>query len=144
VDDAASRRETARQAAPTAAGGAPGRGPARLAAAVVAIEAGAVLGFAGWLGLELLIADTDDPQVAQGSGLYFLVCGGALVVLAVHLWRRSRWAYGAAVAVQLLVLLVCWSMVQAGFWLGAVAGAALVGICLAALLRPSGRAAFDR
>lgn len=118
--------------------------PARLAALAVALEAAAVLGFAAWLGVGLLVDEPGDVAVAQGSALYFLVFGAALAVLAVHLWRRSRWAYGAAVAVQLLALLVCWSMAQAGFWLGVVVGAGLALVCLGALLVPAGRAAFGR
>ena len=68
---------------------------------------------------------------------------GALVfaALAAGAFRRARWTWPAAVAVNALAAL---SMVRPYRGLGSLLGLVLFGAALAVLLSPAGRAAFRR
>ncbi|MGH8775992.1 MAG: hypothetical protein ACRDWI_12745 [Jiangellaceae bacterium] len=67
-----------------------------------------------------------------------------LGVLAVALWRRRGWSYGAAVFAQLLGLAVTYEMARGELWVGAVPlDLASVG-ALVSLLSPANRAALGR
>lgn len=115
-----------------------------MAAAVVLVEGLALLGFGAWLGVELLVSEPSNREVASGSAVYFLVLGALVLLLAWSLWRRTGWSHGAAVFVQILALPLAWTMLRAGTWWLAVPTAALAVAALVALLRPGTRSALGR
>src|SRR5215207_9113431 len=102
-------------------GPAPVRRPMALlvAAGVVAIEAAALLGFAGW---NLLRRASEEPSnfgVFEGATAYFGLFGVLVLLVAGALVLQHGWAFGAAVFLQLLGLAVTYEMLRSGFWLGA-------------------------
>lgn len=118
--------------------------PLRVATGVLAAQALALLGFAGWLVWETVVATPDNPAVAQGSAAYFVVLALILCGVAWALARRHGWAGGAAVFVQLLALPMAWYMGRAGLLVGAVPLAAGALAALVGLLTPASRAALGR
>lgn len=118
--------------------------PRRVAGAVVAVEALAMVGVAAWQESGVLAGRAVRVDVATGTAAYFLVVGLAVAVLAVLVWRGVRGAFGPAVFLQLIGLLLAGTMVAAGWWLGAVLLAGLALGTLVVLLSPSGREAFGR
>jgi hypothetical protein len=115
-----------------------------MAAVVVGIEALAMLGVAVWQETGVLGGQAAQPDVAVGTAAYFLLVGAVVAVVAAFLWRAARWAFGPAVFLQLLGLLLAGTMASAGLWTGALALGVLVAIGLVVLLSPAGRAAFGR
>jgi hypothetical protein len=110
----------------------------------VAVEAVAMVGVAVWQESGVLAGQAVRVDVATGTAAYFLVVGIAVAVLAVLVWRGVRGAFGPAVFLQLIGLLLAGTMVAAGWWLGAVVLAGLALGALVVLLSPSGREAFGR
>jgi hypothetical protein len=129
---------------PSPAAAAPRWPPARVAGAVVALEAVLLLGVAVWQEGGVLAGQAQVVAVAQGTAAYFLLLAVAVAGLSVAVWRAARWAFGAAVFVQVLALPLVATMVAEGFWPGAVVLGSLAVLALVALLSPSGRAAFGR
>ena len=84
------------------------------------------------------------PRSAGGKSKLALGFGVLVVLVAVGLFRRMGFAYGATVAIQLLCLPIAWQMASESFWLGAIPLATGALAALIALLSPAGRAAFDR
>jgi uncharacterized membrane protein len=127
-------------------GPATGRRPVALLVAVgmVTVEGAALLAFAGWNLLRRSSDQPSNPGVFQGATAYLGLLGVLVLVVAAALVLRQRWAFGAAVFLQLLALAVTYEMVRGGFWLGAV----LLGLtCVAALVglfSGSTRAALGR
>ena len=114
------------------------------AAGVVSLQGFAFLGFAAW---NLLRGSSEDPSnraVYQGATAYLALSGVLIMVVAGALVARQRWAFGAAVFIQLLALFVTYEMVTGGFWLGAgLLGLACVGALIAMFSTPT-RAALGR
>ena len=80
----------------------------------------------------------------QGATAYLALSGVLIMVVAGALVARQRWAFGAAVFIQLLALFVTYEMVTGGFWLGAgLLGLACVGALIAMFSTPT-RAALVR
>lgn len=115
-----------------------------VATLVVAAQGLAVLAYTAWLGYELVTAEPDNMAVATGSATFLLLFALAVLGVAAALWRRQSWAGGAAIALELLALPICYEMVGGGFWLGAlVLGPAAVA-ALVALMGEPGRTALGR
>jgi hypothetical protein len=115
-----------------------------LAAGVVALQGFAWLGFAGWNLLRRSSEEPSNPGVYQGATAYLALFGVLVLVVAGGLAARKRWAFGAAVFLQLLALAVAYEMATGGFWLGAgLLGLACAG-ALVALFSASARAALGR
>jgi hypothetical protein len=127
-----------------AEGPAPGATQVTAAAVVVLAEGLALLGYGGWLVVQWLTAEASNAELARELPWYFLVFGVLVVLVAVGLFRRMGFAYGATVAMQLLCLPIAWQMASAAFWLGAIPLAGGAVTALVALLSPAGRAAFGR
>jgi hypothetical protein len=81
--------------------------PVRVAAALVALEGLAVIGYAG---VQLAAAVDGVAQVAISVGVFFLVYGAGQLLVARGLWRCEGWARSGAVATQLIQLGVAWSL----------------------------------
>lgn len=111
---------------------------------VVLAEGLALLAYGGWLVVQWLTAEASNAELARELPWYFLVFGVLVVLVAVGLFRRMGFAYGATVAIQLLCLPIAWQMASESFWLGAIPLATGALAALIALLSPAGRAAFDR
>jgi hypothetical protein len=128
----------------------PGPPPARLpaaivvAAGVVAMQGAALLGFAAW---NLLRRSGEEPSnlgVFQGATAYLALFGVLVWLVAGALVLQKRFAFGAAVFLQLLALAVTYEMVVGGFWLGALLlGGSCVGALIALFSAPA-RAALGR
>lgn len=129
---------------PGAPRGSPTHIGARIAAAIVAVEALIALLVGGWLLFELAITRTGNARVAAGSGTYFLLTGLLLGLLGVLVARRHPRSYAPAVFLQALALPMAFSMWQGGFFLGAIGLAALAAAALVSLLHPSTRSGFGR
>ena len=118
--------------------------PRRVAGSVVGVEAVAMVGVAVWQESGVLAGQATRVDVATGTAAYFLVVGLAVAVLAVLVWRGARGAFGPAVFLQLVALLLAGTMVAAGWWVGAVLMAGVALAALVVLLSPRGREAFGR
>jgi hypothetical protein len=115
-----------------------------VAAGVVALQGFSFLGFAAWNLLRRSSEEPSNPDVYQGATVYLALFGVLIVVVAGALVARKRWAFGAAVFLQLLALFVTYEMATGGFWLGAgLLGLACVG-ALVALFSAPARAALGR
>jgi hypothetical protein len=110
---------------------------------VVAAQAAAVLGYAGYLIVEAQRSQASNADLAADLPWYFLGLGALVLGVAIGLLRRAGFAYGAAVAVELLALPIAWEMTQARF-LGAVPLAGSAILALWALWSPAGRRDFGR
>lgn len=105
----------------------------RWAVRLLLLEAAAVAVIAGLLLYEDLTAAAADIGAALAVTGYAAVMAGALALLAVNLGRRRAWPRGPAIALQLLLLLMSYTMVTGGLaWLGVPAGA--LGLTVAGLL----------
>ncbi|WGW10837.1 hypothetical protein LWF01_12010 [Saxibacter everestensis] len=71
--------------------------------AIVALEAGAMLGAAGWLMYSLVTAPTTSVSSAIALFVLVLVLGVGLLFVARALWQGLRWPRAAAIVWQLLV-----------------------------------------
>lgn len=115
-----------------------------IAAGVVTLQGAALVGFAGWNLMRRSSEDPSNPAVYEGATAYLALFGVLIMVVAVALAARKRWAFGAAVFLQLLALGVVYEMATGGFWLGAgLLGLACAG-ALVALLSAPARAALGR
>ena len=103
-----------------------------------------MLGFALWLGFELLTRSPSNEDVAQGSTVYFIVFGVLVLLVAWALWRGRGWSHGAAVFLQLLALPIAWYMVRGHAWWGAVLLTVIAATAIVALLRRETRTALGR
>jgi uncharacterized membrane protein len=115
-----------------------------VAAIVVALEGAALLGFAGWLLLRRTSEEPSNVGVLQGTTAYLLLMGALVLVVALALWLQKRWAFGAAVFLQLLGLGVTYQMARGGFWFGAVLLGCACIAALVALFSAPARAALGR
>lgn len=120
--------------------------PPRLwwAVTAVALEGAALLGFGGWLLVEIQVAEASDDDVAAGSTAYFFILGLLGLFVAWALWRQRSWAFGAALFTQILMLPIALSMVSGGFWPGGVALVAIAVLGFAGLFSGPTRTAFGR
>jgi len=115
-----------------------------LAASAVTAVGLAVTGWSGYEALRLLTSTPENRSVAVGTTLYFATFGLLVLLVAGALFRRQRWAYGAAAFVLVLAAAIALVMVQGRFWWGAVPlGATTVGGLLG-LLRADTRTALGR
>jgi hypothetical protein len=117
--------------------------PSRVAGGILSLQALTL----GVLGVQLVVTAANgigNTDVANGSGVYFLLLGAIVAVVAASVLRRRSWSFVPAIFIQLIAVPMAFTMAQEGFWLGValVGGSALV--CLVALLRRSGRRAFGR
>jgi hypothetical protein len=104
--------------------------------AAVALEAGLLLGVAGFYAVGLVAGRASDAVAAGATAGLAVLLGLALGFFARALWRGRRWARGPVMTWQLLVLL---SLGTTGAWRSPV-GAAAVLVALVAggcLLAPS-------
>jgi hypothetical protein len=115
-----------------------------LAAAIVGLQAVALLGYGGYLVVQSRISEATNDELAAELPIFFLVLGALVALVAVGLARRSGFAYGAAVAVELLALPIAWEMAQERFWAGAVPVTIAAATALWALWSLPGRAEFGR
>lgn len=113
------------------------RRPASLTvlAAVAAVEAVALLGYAGFLAVEGLLTGATGPEaVSTPQGivlevLVFAVFGAGLAAAARGWWQGQRWARSLHVLAQLLILVVAAPSVQSSEPAQRIAG--LIGLALA-------------
>jgi uncharacterized membrane protein len=115
-----------------------------VAIAAVLVEGLAVLGFALWLGVELVTQSPSNEDVARGSTVYFIVLGALVLLVAWGLWRRSGWSHGAAVFLQLLALPIAWYMLRGHAWWSALVLTVIAVATIVALLRRETRTALGR
>jgi magnesium-transporting ATPase (P-type) len=121
------------------------RPPALILVAAVVTAQGAALLAWGLYELAALQGDqASNRDVAVGSMAYFLTLAVLVLLIALGLWSRRRWLYGAAVFIELIALGLTWEMLTEQFWLGAVLAGGTALAALAALFSPSGREAFGR
>jgi len=113
-------------------------------AAVVMAQGAALLAWGVYEFVELQGNRASNRNVAVGSTAYFLTLAVLILLLAVGLWMRRRWLYGAAVFTELIALGLTWEMLSERFWLGALLLGTTAIAALAALLSRPGRAAFGR
>ena len=108
---------------------------ARVAAAVLGLQALALLGFTVFYLVEVLRGASDDSTRAVMSMVLFVLAAVGLAALARGLWHRATWARTPTLVWLALLLPVSWGMFQSGvLLLGAVVLAtALVGIVAAVL-----------
>jgi hypothetical protein len=111
----------------------------RAAAALVALQGLAGVGFAGYLVVNGASAAQGTGAVLPEAGL-FLVIGAAVLALARGLARGRFWARTPAIVVQLLLLPVDWSLLMTAHRVvaGLLAGALLLAT-LALLMCPPAR-----
>lgn len=111
----------------------------RIAAALVVVEALAILGYAG-----VQLSDVGGRQgaLAASTGLFFGVYGGGQLLAARGLWNRYSWARGWVLVTQLVQLGLAWSLRGEPTTPVAAVLAALAAAVLAATLSPSATAAF--
>jgi hypothetical protein len=103
-----------------------------------------LVGFAGWNLMRRSSEDPSNSAVYGGATAYLALFGVLIMGVAVALAARKRWAFGAAVFLQLLALGVVYEMATGGFWLGAgLLGLACAGTLVALLSAPA-RAALGR
>jgi hypothetical protein len=122
------------------------RRPAALvvAAGMVAVEAAALFGFAGWLLLRRTSEEPSNRGVFQGATAFVLLMGLLVLAAAVALWLQKRWAFGACVFLQLLGLGVTYQMASGGFWPGALLLGLACVVTLLTLFSAPARAALGR
>jgi hypothetical protein len=110
----------------------------RVAAAVVAAEVGALVGFAVFYVYEIAVGATDDPLRAVMSVVLMLVVGAGLAAMVRGWLRGLTWPRTPTLVWNALLLPVAWGLVQGGRTPVAllVGAAALAGIA-AALASPS-------
>ena len=90
---------------------------APVSAALVALQALALLGYGGYVLAAALTGRTEQLRSvwdAEGVGAYLLILGTGLAVVGYGLLRARRWAYAPAALSQLISLAVVWNMHQAG------------------------------
>lgn len=85
-----------------------------VAAALVAVQGVALVGVAGFLGVESAVADPVEPAGAWLSAALALLVGTGLLLVARGLAGGRRWARAPALVAELLCLPVSVSLVQAG------------------------------
>lgn len=116
---------------------APVRRPAVQVAVVglVALEAGMLLGVAGFYVVGILRGAASDTGVAAFTAALAVVVGGALGVFARGLWAGRRWSRAPVVTWNLLV---GFSVLSSGAWRTPVGAGVLVlaVVVLAAVLSP--------
>jgi hypothetical protein len=115
-----------------------------LVAAVVTAQGVALLAWGLYELVQLLRDQSSNRDVAVGTMAYFLTLAALVLLIAVGLWARRRWLYGAAMFVELIALGLTWEMLTERFWLGAVLLGGTSVAALVALLSRDGRAAFGR
>jgi hypothetical protein len=115
-----------------------------LVASVVTAQGAALLAWGLYELVELQGDEASNRDVAVGSMAYFLTLAVLVLLIALGLWRRRRWLYGAAVFIELIALGLTWEMLTERFWLGAVLTGGTALAALVTLLSPGGRAAFGR
>ena len=76
----------------------------RLAAGVTLVEALGAVGVGGWLVGEALVQRPAGLAIALSSGIFVLVAGVVLALLAWGLFRAQRWSRSPTVVCQLLML----------------------------------------
>jgi hypothetical protein len=116
----------------------------RLAALLIGLQAGVLLGYGGYLAWQSRTAEASNDEVAAEIPWFFFGLGVLVLLVAIGLARRSGFAYGAAVAVALLSLAIAWEMSREDLWLGAIPVAMAAAVTLWALWSRPGRAAFGR
>ena len=111
----------------------------RIAAVLVVIEALAIIGYAA-----LQLSDVGEGQgpLAAGTGLFFGVYGGGLLLAARGLWHRMNWARGWVLATQLIQLGLAWNLRSEPTTPIAVVLAVLALMTLAAMVSRSATAVF--
>jgi len=108
----------------------------RLAAALLAVQVLAILGFSGFYLVELALGAEANATQTVMSVVTFLVGAAALAVVARGLFRGAGWARTPSVLWNVLVLLIAVSLAQSGQlpWslaVGAVAVGGIVGVLAA-------------
>lgn len=93
----------------------PASAPTTLLAAALLLGTQAVAAMAGgvWIEVGTLRQHPRGLELALSSGLFLLICGGALAVVAVCLARGRRWTRGPTVAAELLALLMGYDVLSA-------------------------------
>lgn len=109
----------------------------------MAAQGAALLGYAAYLAVAAQRSTASNAELADEIPWYFLGLGALVVAVAVGVWRRAGFGYGAAVALELLALPIAWEMARARF-LGAVPLAASAAVALWALWSGPGRRDFGR
>jgi hypothetical protein len=101
--------------------------PLKLAAAVVAAE-GLVVAVLGIV--EAITIDTGRLVLGVTTAAFLIMYGGALLLVARGLYRKSTWSRGPTVFAQLIQLFMAWS-----FWGGSTkAVSVILAICAVAVL----------
>jgi hypothetical protein len=91
-----------------------GRASLRLAAALLAVEAVALVGLGGLQVVRGFGADIDDRGRAEVGGFIALAAGVVVALLGWGLLRRRGVSRSPIVVVQLLCLPVAWGLMQSG------------------------------
>lgn len=110
---------------------------ARIAAALVGVEALALLAYAA---AEAASVSAGRAALGVSTAVFFCLCGLGLGLAARGLLRREAWSRGPVVFSQLVQLGVAWNLRGTQFWPVALALATVAAVVLAAVLVPAPRA----
>jgi len=118
---------------------------ARVAAALLAVEALGVLALAGWQVVALAGADTSSSVSAIALIVLTVVGAAAVAAFAGATWSGRSWGRSGGVVTQLLILAVAGGALTGPFpHLGTALGLAVPAIAGLALLFAAARAAHPR
>ena len=112
-------------------------------AALVALEALALLVAAVGVAVELIVSSAADPLGAAVLAGLALVAGLGLALAARGLARRGRWARAPALVTNLILLPVGYGLVQSERWYAGLPVMALGLVVLVLLFHPATNAALD-
>ncbi|WP_162137240.1 hypothetical protein [Austwickia chelonae] len=98
---------------------------AKVAVGSLLVQVAIILGFVAFYVVELVRGEGDDSMRVAMSVVVFLLGAAGLLVLARGLWVGSEWPRTPTVLWNVLVLLLCPTMIEAGQPLLAVGVAAL-------------------
>jgi uncharacterized membrane protein (DUF2068 family) len=116
--------------------------PVRRAAALVAVEGGALVLLGAGYGVAAVVGDPFDRTATVLQAGFTVVVGVLALLVARGLHRTAGWSRSPAVVLQLLALPVGVGLVQGEVWYAAVPVLLLAAAVLYLLATPEARVAF--
>jgi hypothetical protein len=115
----------------------------RAGAVLAAVEAVAAVVFGAWLTVSSLVQAPRGLAIAVGTGLFVLVVGAGLAILAWGLFQARRWSRGLTVVLQLLMLPIGYELTSAPTTAAGLAMLVAAVATLVLVLAPASTAAFS-